>query len=599
MSLLSKLTLRRVLSGVVACTIAGCAVGEPASEPGLSLRFAALSGGCQPTGNGSHTVPDTIETLVVVLKAAGVAPKTIRATRASVVKTGSWLVKGIPITDDLDIEVYGCDSAKTVRFAGQSNDAIIESQKESTLRAFLLPVNKVACTGDSGLDDGTAEQDKGKIPEISAGLPKAAALAVGTAMPSGDVVVSGGIGEWTSDKKAGIGTRETARYDHHTGHFRRGPLLREARIWHHALRLDAHRILIAGGVGSVNAIGSASGVATPVLVPANISAAMPGEKAEIIDDRTDDKGQPKVSMNSAADIGAGANLLSSATRVGDELLFVGGVDTSGEAVATATRLTDLGAIADGKAGTTAAITLAAARIRPALITLDDGTVIVWGGAPSEKIDDMGEVIKKAGSKGEKLKISGDKSLIESTTLAAVGASATLLSQSKDTAIFLVAGGMPFSNPLSASAVPSYVVILTKATGEAELKPMTVDGKPLFGGLGMAMQTSPDGHIVIAGGLIALSAADPCEASAAECLLKQVYVLVAPADTKAATVDFKSSATLDLGAGQFGVAAAPLPMGVLLAGGQAAVVAKAPDGALTSTARVVVSAPKDEAVICGK
>ncbi len=591
----------RALSWSIAGLLAGCAVADAPAAPGLTLRFAAMDGGCQPTSNGTNTVPESIDTLVVVLKAAGLEPRTVRASRASVVQAGSWLVKGIPITEDLDVEVYGCDATGAVRFAGQSNDARVESQQETTLRAFLLPVDKVACTGDDGLDDGSGAQAAGKVPDASSGLPKAAALAAAAAMASGDVLITGGIGEWTSEKQPGVATRETARYDHHTGHFRRGPLMREARVWHNAIAVSDHHVLVVGGVTSVNALSSKSGVATSVLVPNDIAKTLPSDAAEIIDVRLDAGGQPKISVVSAADVGAGANLLASALKVGADVLFAGGMNTAGAPVSAATRLTGLADVATGAAGTSTAIAMAVGRVRPGLVALDDGRVIIWGGANSGKIEDMGEVLDAGAIKTKKLKITGDADLLKLAELATAGPAVTLLSQTGTEAAFLVVGGMPFLSPLSATKAPSYVVVLNRATGEAQVKPATAGGKTIYGGVGMALTRSPDGHVVLAGGLVALSGAAPCDAAAAECLLGQVLLLDGKVDTTGAKVDLTATATLDLGAGQFGVAAAPLPMGVLLAGGQSAVVAKIAAGksALTSTSRVLIASPANGAAICAK
>lgn len=591
----------RLLSWSLAGLLAGCAVADGQDAPGLSLRFAALDGGCQPTTNGTNAVPEAIDTLVVIMQAAGEEPRTVRASRASVAQTGSWLIKGIPVTEDLDIKVYGCDAAGEVTYAGQSNDARIESQQESTLRAFLLPVNKVVCTGDDGLDNGSGARTAGNVPAAAAGLPKAAALAQSAAMASGDVLVAGGIGEWSADKKQGVATRETAVYDHRTGHFRRGPLMRESRVWHSVIAVDAHHVLVAGGVGNVDAIGSTSGVTTPVLVPNDISKALAKEKAELIDVRLDENGQPKLSAASAVDVGAGANLLSSAIRVGEEIVYVGGVDAAGAAVTDATRVTGLTDIAAGKAGTTTAVQMAVARVSPGLVALDDGRVLIWGGSVNGKADDMGEVLNPGSDKTLKLKISGDADLLKSTTLTTAGPAVALLSQNTTQAVLLVAGGMPFSSPLSASDAPTYLVVFNRASGEAVIKPATVAGKPVHGGLGTVLTRTPSGQVVMAGGLVALSAQAPCAATAAECLLSQVLLIDPPTDVSAATVDLTAEVTLDLGGGQFGISAAPLPMGVLLAGGQSAVVAKvtSPASALTTTSRVLVPSPADAATICGK
>ncbi len=582
----STATALRIAALCGALAIAGCAATEPAS-PGLELRFADIEGGCQKTTNGANTVPDDIATLVAVLHTPDGNTQTFSATRASVASTGAWLIKGIKALDSVDVEIYGCDAGGGVVYAGRSNGTQVVDQQETTVRAFLVPVGKVSCTGDSGLSSGDGATT---VPDESAALPQQTALGAAAPLANGDVFVSGGLGTWTKSAQQGLATRETAVYDHQTGHFRRGPRLRDARVWHHAVPVAPNKVLVVGGLTSVNTLGQKSGVPTPVLVPNDLGKAIPADKAELVDLSPDSNGQPRASVVSTSDVGVGANPLSSVVVVGDSALFVGGVDTSGAAVASATRLAALSQVGSGAAGTTTAVTMAVARIRPGLVALDDGRVVVWGGNSSGKADDLGEILDKDSAKSKKLKITGDDGLLKQAMLATAGPTVALLGQTGATATLLVTGGMPFSKPTDASGAPSYLVLLDRSTGTATLKPLTVAGETLYGGLGGATTTLADGRVIVAGGLVAVSAAQPCDAGAAECLLSQVWVFDANPDTSAATVDLKPSAKLDLGAGQLGVLAAPLPMGALLAGGLTAVVGDAPEGALTRTARVVVGTP---------
>lgn len=582
-----------LLGAFTTLALSGCADQAPATSPGLSLQFASLSaGGCEEHPNGTGNIPADVTTLAAVIEIGNTVSDPQRIA-VSGLDSGRWVIGPLPVSESADVVVYGCDATGSVIYEGRSNHSPIPDQAEATVRMFLVPVGKFACTGSKAINAAQGQSNH---------LSAARSFAAIATLPGGDAVVTGGVGDWEGDTKKGVGSLDTDVYRHDGGHFRRGPALLEKRVWHHAIALDSGKVLVVGGVTSVAAQGA---LPSPLMAPTDIAVALPKTKAEILNvipGATGTYEATKAADN--VDVGVGAHFMSSAVKVGDSVVFAGGIETNGTAVDKATRLSGLAAIAGGAAGTTQSIDLGLRRIRPALLAFSDGTIVVWGGSTEGTNDaaELGEIIAPGGDVSAPVKITGGpKTLFDDSMLGTFGPAAAVLKSSTDQLIFVVAGGMPRLAPNNATAVPSYLVVLNK-DGTAQLKHLDLGGQKLHAGLGAGTATLLSGQALFAGGLIGLSGVAPCDASASECLLSSATLLEPPTTTDGDTVTLSAKA-VDLGGKRAGIAIANLPAGVLLAGGQSSAVTGSHSGvdALDPTGRVLAGALSDEqqAKICGK
>jgi hypothetical protein len=569
-----------------AMLLVGCAESEPAAvaNSGLELWFASLtSQGCAATTNGQGVVPATVTTLAAVLTRPDQTQETFKVSKSTVQGKGSWLLTGLPIGQDIDLELFGCDASHKVVYSGRTNDVAVVDQAETVARVFLAPVAQLACTGGPG---------------GSATLKGARSLAGAAALFDGQAVVAGGIKEWSSADKSGTASSDVDVYDYRLGAFRPAPSLLVGRIQPHVHALPPltadptiRRVLVAGGVTSVKLFGSTA-LPSPLMAPGKVDEALPPFAAEVVE--LSDAGQ---STQSTADIGVGARPLSSSIHLGSEILFAGGVDDAGAPLAQASRLPNLTDVAAGIAVQSVGVTLAAARARPALLKFPDGTVVVWGGNASKAVADLGEVLEPAGTTGKALTITGDAAILTDANLATIGPVAVVLASSADTLAFLVAGGLPYAQPIRSENAPTYVVVVSRASKSAEIKPVDLGGSVLRAGLGTVAIRLPSGHILFAGGLVApMDVPDVCS-TVGECILDTFTLIEPSVDVTAATVVLTVT-TGSLGQPSFGMAAAPLPTGALLAGGQLSVSTE--DDVLDAVGQVFVTGPSAErqAVLCG-
>jgi len=589
---------RRALAAVLACAgLTGCAIDAPpaADGGGLALWFAPLtSGACTATSNGTSTVPEAIDRLVVNWTDPSGLPRTASIQRAKLGK-GSWEIRPLLVTDKLDIDVWGCSKDKKVVYAGRSNDLRIDEKAETTARVFMTPVGKLSCAGSSG---GSATLHMARSlagatvlgrSEIDQAGKKSVALA------AGDVLVAGGIKDWSASKKLGTGSNVTDLYDHRLGQFRKGPDLLAPRILPHVLALAPGKVLVVGGVTTVQLFGQQT-LPSPLLAPAQLASAQANPPGEILR-LHGAAGEAGGSSKCEADVGVGARFLSSAIHLGSEVLFVGGVGDDGSPLKDATRLGNFQDVAGGGPGLSAPVKLIFERARPALLQFPDGTVIVWGGAASGKASDMGELIAPGATTGEAVQVTG-AGLVDNPNLSTVGAVAVALAVSADSVTFLVAGGIPFAAPTNAANAPSYVVTVNRTAKTADMRPVALSAGTLRAGLHAAATRLPGGQILVAGGLVApASIADVCTTSG-ECVLDSYVVLQVPADLGGPQLTLTVVATGTLGGPRFGMTALPLPSGALLTGGQSSILPPSdPADVLDNVGAVISVAPGDEAKIC--
>lgn len=579
----SRLLVAAALTSPLACTDVEPA---PAETGGFAFWFAPLTGtGCGPTSNGQSKVPDDVSGLAVTWTAAlktttgETQTGTVRGSRGDA-KGGVWQIKDIPVSDDVDIEVYGCSADKKISYVGHHRDLKVEEAKDTTARIFLAPVGKLACTGS---------------PTGAAKLQAPRSLAGTAVLPGGDVAVVGGLGDWSSSGGGGTATNAIDVYDYRNGHFRKGPTIVSARLLPHVHAVGAGtKLLVAGGLTEVR-LSSKLALSLP-LVPDKIEAALPTALAEVVDAS---QGESAKGEESDADIGVGKWPFSSSIHLEKDIVFVGGVDGTGTVVDQATRLSGLDDVAAGKPGLSASIKLNAARLRPALLRFPDDTVLVWGGAKTAA--GMGELIGPQASGGEALTVTGPDSLLKDKNLPTMAPVAVSISGTGDVLTFLVAGGVPYEVGDSAELAPTYAVVVTKSAKTAELKPVTISGGTLRAGLYTAGVQLPSRQLLLAGGLVAPYPVPAVCNNPDECLLDTFTVLAPPADLTAAELALTVVSSGSLGGGRFGLVAAPLPAGALLAGGQASVRKGDTAEALDDVGEVMTFPPADldVAKICGK
>ncbi len=583
--------VRLAISTWIVCALLGlsaCATQTAPAGPttGLALTFAALtSAQCSASANGSGNVPKDVERLTVQWTADNAAaPGSTLSGRATIAResvdgTNTWNVLALPVTKKMNIEVYGCDKTGKVIYGGRTNDLAVEDQKETTARVFMTPMGKLACTGSGGSATMTAPRS----------------LSGGAVLPRGDVVIVGGLGAWSSKKVIGTATGAVDIYDYRLGQFRKGPNLQAPRIAPHVHAISETQVLVVGGLTQIDYISTLAAQPSPLLAPdAYNDTTVPKLKAEVID----------VSDNSvkasAAEVVVGALPQSSSIHRNNDILFVGGVDTSGAPVAAATRVGGLQDIAGGGKGTKVDVTLSAARARPALLAFADDSVVVWGG--SKNATDMGEIIGPDGTKGTPLVVSGD-TIIGHPGFTAVGSIAVVIGGSGDTLSFLVGGGALYSTAF-ADNTPSYVVTVDKVQLTAVCKPIALSQGTLRVGFGAAAVKLPTGQVAIAGGVLALKALPDICKNETECILDSFVILEMPTDLNAATVTFAVASSGKLGADakgpHFGMLALPLPSGSLFVGGQTGILTGEDNDKVLDDVGEIVNLPPNadnQAVIC--
>jgi hypothetical protein len=241
------------------------------------------------------------------------------------------------------------------------------------------------------------------------------------------------------------------------------------------------------------------------------------------------------------------------------------------------------------------VTLQSARVRPGLAAFPDGTVVVWGGSAED--DKQGEFVAKDGTAGELLAITGAAAV---GTLGVAGPLVVPLEVKDGTMTLLVLGGLPFDDPTSAVKAPSYVVVVDKDKKSATVKQVAVagGGATLRAGTYGAGLRLASGHVLLAGGLLALKPVNGVCQSDKECVLDGLLLLKPPADLAPDKLELTAELTGGLGGPRFGVAAVALVNGALLAGGQSSVFPQAPpDSAdVLESLGQIATPPLDPAVV---
>lgn len=568
--------------------LGGCAAqsAPTAQTAGLALTFAALtSAQCAVSANGSGSVPKEVERLTVQWTAdnAAAAGTTLSGrdtiARDSVDGTGTWTLLALPVTKKINIEVYGCDKNGKVIYGGRTNDLTIGDQKETTARVFMTPMGKLACTGSGGSNVMTAPRS----------------LSGGAVLPRGDVVIVGGVGAWSSKKVIGTATGAVDIYDYKLGQFRKGPNLQAPRISPHVHAISDTQVLVVGGLTQIDYISTLAAQPSPLLAPdAYNDTTVPKLKAEVIDVAD---GSVKAST---AEVVVGALPQSSSIHRNNDILFVGGVDTTGAPVAAATRVGGLQDIAGGGKGTKVDVTLSAARARPTLLAFADDSVVVWGG--TKNATDMGEIVPPDDTKSKPLVVSGD-TIIGQPGFTAVGSIAVVIGSSGDTLTFLVAGGALYSTAF-ADNTPSYVVTVDKKNFTAVCKPIALSQGTLRVGFGAAAVKLPTGQVAIAGGVLALKGLPDICKNETECILDTFVILEIPSDFNGATVTFTVAGSGKLGTDangpHFGMLALPLPSGALFVGGQVGILTGDDNDKVLDNVGEIVNLPPtadQQAAIC--
>lgn len=558
-----------VLTGLVGLTSCVETAEPPAQEPGMALWFAPLAtSGCVNTTNGQKQLPLDIQTVVAQWSAqvegpTGSQQKTGKSKiERSKLTQGAWEIKGLPATSALDLQVFGCTKDKKVAYLGRNDGVKVVGGTTQSVRLFLAPSDKLACTGS---------------PTGAAKLGSPRSLAGSVALSSGDAAVVGGMGSWD----AGFGSGEAAAtvdlYDARLGHFRQSGKLAVARIQphvHEVIKDGVSSLLVVGGALKLQRSGDETKFAVKLLMPSSIADALPSAKAELIDL----VGATPGNRQSKADVGEGANLFSSSIRLAKSILFVGGVGDNGQIRDKATRLNALEDVAAGGSGTANTFQLNAARIRPALLSFEDGSVVVWGGAvnpdkTAPKAEAMGELVQAESSVSEKLTLTGAASLLGDANLSTVGPVVVPLARTADVLTFLVSGGVTVQSKLSAKDALTYVVTVNRTAKTAHLQTVSWGGEAKvragYAGIGVAL----DGRrVLLGGGLVAasqLTAVCPDGGPSDDCALASAWVLRAPETLPAGEepVVLEVLSEIPLGGPRFGVAAVPLGLGALLAGGQ--------------------------------
>ncbi len=501
---------------------------------------------------------------------------TASITAAEVAANGTWNVGVLPVSQQLQLQVYGCTVDNRAVWYGKGSDFAVKQGEDTTAQIFLTQPGKLDCVGRAG---------------SGGSLQTSRAFAGGATLASGNAIIAGGAA--SLDGKSATASPATDIYDYRLGQWRPGPPLHAARIWPQVLPLDRTHVLVVGGVPHL----AQTQTSLPIVLfsPDDVSkSAQPTPVAEVIDIQTD----PTTAVAIGANFGSGALPLSRATVAGDGVVFIGGLDQTGQGVTTGARVRGLAGIASGT-GTLEPLTLATARVQPAVLSYADGTVVVWGGQSTGNAANFGEIIAPGSASGARLQVSGAPILADPNAQT-LGAAAVVLSEQADILTFFVTGGIP-ANTGWATDTPSYVVAVDRKQGTAACTRVSLPGgAPLPGGLGIAATRLDGGYILLSGGLLSLgklaAAADPqglCQTDDQVkhgCVVSGFTLLQPIIDPLATTVTPVVFDTLSPLGPHFGQVALPLPVGALLAGGMMSVSMPASATDTFDSAAQIVTAP---------
>lgn len=544
----------------------------------MTLWFAALEAplGCTPTGNGQGTLPSVLTSLVVRLSATtskGPVQQLVRIPASQVASSGSWLIRNIPAASDVHVELFGCDAAQQIRYLGKNDRVQVDAGRDTPVRVFLSPVDALACAGAP--TGGTLQSPR--------------ALASGATLGNGQVALVGGMGEWQGSSGEAKPSASVDLFDPVAGQWRAGPDLLVPRIRPHVLALGKDQLLVVGGLAALARSGDVAALPSAfVLAPPKLLAAAPGVTAELVQ-ATDAASK---SVASPANVGNGAFALSSALQAGNDWVFVGGYDPQSQQIsASATRLSDLTALAASQPGTASTVALQWPRLRPGLVAGPGNQVVVWGGgldtieAPAR----LGEVLGPTGN-AQPLAVSGPAALLADPNLMTTDPTVLPLpSASAQTQRFLVYGGSPVANPGRAVDAPSYVVRVDWSSRSAELAPVQLPDGPLRGSLLAAGAALPDGSVLLAGGLLALDDAGLCT-TPQECVSAQALRLQIPDAATAGSLTAAVSGSWPLGGPRLGMTAWPTPLGSVLVGGLESIRTGSGPAGLDAAGSVVTTLP---------
>lgn len=568
---------------------------------GLELQFAALTDptsytGCTATTNGAGKLPTGDKDGVARLKVRWKVldrpdlPATAQSGQASVLatdlaKTGTWAVPDLPASGRVSIEVYGCNAEAKPRVVwyGKSADLTVKDGEETTARVFMTQPGKASCTGSLG----------GK-----ALLQSPRGFSGGAALPGGNAVVVGGADAWDAKDKAVSASVATDVYDYRMGRWSAGPNLNAARIQPTVVALGGDKVLVVGGHTRT----LQSHPTLPLTLFAPDLTTVPTVAAEILDLSS----AALSAKASPADVGNGALPLARGVVAGDSVVFAGGFDQAGAAVAVGTRLSGFADLAQLGKGTTQALTLVTPRVQPALLAFADGTVVIWGGQ-TQKGAPLGELIRKDGTAGIALTVSPD-AVVQDPNVATLGPAAVVVAEVGDKLTFFVTGGSPVDD-VWVTRTPSYFVTVDRSASPgptAVCQPVRVGDSELPGGLGVALVRVDPTHLLVMGGLLALSKPtseeDPlglCQTEAQTqkgCVVGGFQLLTLPTDWSSATLTLQSTpvATAASFAPHFGALSVPLPVGALTVGGMLSAVGPVAEADVFDGAAQVVTAPFEDA-----
>ncbi len=562
---------------------AGCADVEPTAERGgLQLQFAALApSGCLTSTAGRNSVPETVATVVVAIRAGDLPPRIERIGRAKLMSAGQWLIPDVKAGVPIDVEVWGCGADKSVGWAGRSNGLEVEAQKEATTQVFLAPTAALGCTGSDAKSVTAGETDH---------LQSGRSLSAVAALAGGDVVVVGGIGSWSGKDRKGLASRDIDIFDHRVGAFHKGPQLQSARVWHHAIAIGPQQVLVVGGVTQVQQIG-ATNLPTPLLMPAKPDDAAPLTAVELVDLQLGTSRKVPVAA------GAGLQLLSSAVPALGGALFVGGVDGGGAATKVATHLSDFAAIIGGGGGKATSLSLGVARARPGLVVLEGGGVLIVGGNLDGAAGQGFELVTDVAKGAVALPVVGDATLTTSKGLMTISPTVVSLGVRNGAEAVLVMGGLGASS-ITAEQSQTYLARVDAGAAKVTVVGVDLGGKSLLGGFAGLGVRVPGGALVAAGA-IKLTGGAPCVASAAECIGADLWRVALGADAGAGVgaQPLTLQVVEALGGPRFGLVGSAVPGGTLLVGGQSTLVESGVEGAaaLDPTGRLLARLPSDPAL----
>ncbi len=556
----------------------GCAAAPVPASSGIAIQFAALEGtqACSATWNGTGTLPsgsaDAIDHLTLQWRELDTGQTaTLTISAADVAGNGTWSVGTLPVSNQLQLQVYACTVDNRVVWYGKGSDFVVKQGEETSAQLFMTPPGKLACMGRNG---------------VGTGLQTPRAFAGGTALASGDAIVVGGADKW--DGTLATASAATDFYDYRLGQWRPGPSLQAPRIWPQVLPVDATHVLVAGGSAHLDQ--TAMSLPLTLFAPHELPGA--GGATPLIELLDVNAGSTLVPTTG---LEAATMPLTGAAVAGGSLVFVGGLGAGGVALGGGVRVAlPLGAPVQGTP-----LHLAVGRIQPNVLSYSDGAVVVWGGQPSKLAANFGELLAKDATSGTLLQVSGAQ-IVSDPNAQTIGAAAVVLAEQGDVLTFLVTGGIPV-NTGWATATPSYTVVVDRAHGTAVCSKVALpSGAALPGGLGIAATRLDGGYVLLSGGLLSLSKLQAADDPASQCqtddqvkngCLVNGFLLLQPiVDPAAGVVTPVKLDTLAAIGGRFGQIALPLPVGALLTGGLQGI---QPPVAATETfdaAAQIVSAP---------